>query len=353
MPEQWELIEREAFRSQERSIDLRIALVGAVLVTGPLLIGVALGKSMLGLMCSLGGLNTALAMSEGNRRQLARWGALALGGGTLGVATASVVQDSEWLSVAAALIWCLAWSMLRAGGPSATMVGFVVSAVFIVTNGLHSSSPGSFAVSLVYALGAAAALLVMLAPTPRASDTPTSGDRVPLITSVVKAIRAGGVVRFSALRVGVVVALSVALYQSFHLSYGYWMPLTALAVMQPDAHGTWVKSLQRAVGTVLGAILAASVAVVSRDVWILVVAVLVVSGAMFALRDKGYHWMVSMLTPTVLLMISVVKFQGWKLAALRVANTALGIALALSAVGLTDLVRRFTSSRARTRIDRG
>lgn len=347
VPEQWELIEREAFRSQERPVDLRIALVGAAVVTGPLFIGVALGNSMLALMCSLGGLNTALAMSQGNRRQLARWGLLALGGGTLGVAVATLTHGSEWLAVVTTLIWSVAWGMLRAGGPSATMAGFVVTAVFVVVNGLHSASDGPLAITLVYALGAVVALLTMLIPTPRLPAVWPPGGDAPLIDSVSTAFRKGGVVRRHAVRVGCVVAIGTAVYQSFHLDYGYWMPLTALAVLQPDAHGTWVKSLQRALGTVLGATLAAGVSVVTHDVWILVLTVLIASGAMFALRDKGYHWMVMMLTPTALLMISVAKFHGWSIAAIRVGNTALGILLALSAVGICSFARTLAGKKRR------
>ena len=42
--------------------------------------------------------------------------------------------------------------------------------------------------------------------------------------------------------------------QAFHrlidLPHGYWVPLTTLAILQPTEHGTLVRSLQRAAGTV-------------------------------------------------------------------------------------------------------
>jgi uncharacterized membrane protein YccC len=62
-------------------------------------------------------------------------------------------------------------------------------------------------------------------------------------------------VRF-VLRLTVLQMLGVAVMEYFHLSRGYWLPLTVLVVLQPDYGSTRLRAMQRFVGTAGGGVVA-------------------------------------------------------------------------------------------------
>jgi hypothetical protein len=81
-------------------------------------------------------------------------------------------------------------------------------------------------------------------------------------------------------------------------------------------------------------LLVAIIASLTHNETALIVLTFIASGGLFALRDRGYQWLVMLLTPTALLMISTVDFQGWSVAISRVLDTAIGIAVALIAMAI-------------------
>ena len=328
----WEAVEREAFRAQEREVNVGGAAAGAVVTTGPLIVGAAIGDHALGLLCALGGLNTALAMSAGSRRGRAAWGGLVAVSGTVAVGVATLTHEIAWVAVLATLVWSTAWALWRASGPDGVLAGFVTTAVFIIVNGL-GGSPGLTGVRMLeFGAGAAVALGVMVLPAPRAGVRgPGPIDR----SAVRRAVRTPGPVRRHALRVGVVTAASTALYRALGLEFGYWVPLTAVAVLQPDAHNSRVRAVQRAAGTVVGTVVVAVVAELTSNEGALIALVFVASGGLFALRDRSYYWFVMLLTPTALLMLSTVEFSGWHIALTRIVNTAVGIVIAVVAIDVS------------------
>ncbi|MSX68946.1 MAG: hypothetical protein F2757_08585, partial [Actinobacteria bacterium] len=95
-------------------------------------------------------------------------------------------------------------------------------------------------------------------------------------------------------------------------------------------------ALQRALGTLAGVAIAAVVVAFTHSEVVLVLCVFLCSGALFALKDRGYHWLVILLTPTVIFMLSAVTFEGWQLIQARVVDNAIGIALALAVVEIWD-----------------
>ena len=74
-----------------------------------------------------------------------------------------------------------------------------------------------------------------------------------LFRNVVVAVGHDRILRLHGLRVGLATAFATALYGLLGPSFGYWIPLTVLAVLQPDRHSSRVRLLQRAAGTVVGA----------------------------------------------------------------------------------------------------
>ena len=134
------------------------------------------------------------------------------------------------------------------------------------------------------------------------------------------------VMRF-ALRVGVVIAVAVALMAAFDLRRGYWVTLTAGMILQPYTGATSVRAVQRVLGTVIGGILTAGLAALFHDTWAIFALIFLFSSLSVALLPLNYAAFSVFLTPTFVLLAEA-SSGDWHLAGLRILNTALGGALA-------------------------
>ena len=333
--EEWQVAEHKAFAVESRDIDYLAALLGSLLSSVPLAIGVATGHRTLGLFASLGGLNVALGLSSGSRTTRLKWGFLAFVGSTIGVALATLLHNSTWLSVVVTLLWVGCWALLRVLGPAGILVAFINSAVFIIVNGQSAGLSDVIPRTAAYGVGGAIALVpILLIVRPRPENEVWSNT---VEWSKIKtAVTSWNPVRRHALRAGIIVGLGTALYRIFNVTQGYWIPLSTVAVIQPDGNSTRTRAIQRALGTLAGVAIAAVVVAFTHSEVVLVLCVFLCSGALFALKDRGYHWLVILLTPTVIFMLSAVTFEGWQLIQARVVDNAIGIALALAVVEIWD-----------------
>jgi len=322
----WRALEREAFRSAERSVDATTVVAGAIATTAPLVVGAIIGNHALGLFCALGGLNTALVMGPFGRPRRFAWGLFTALSGTGAVGLATLTHHPAWVAVVITVVWSISWALLRAIGPEGALVGFTTTAVFIIVNGIPGGSAQTFARVVEYAVGSGLALGLMLLPRPAIRDTKPRPIPWSLFT---RSLRRDGIVRRHAIRVGVVAGIATVLYRILNLTFGYWIPLTAVAVLQPDAQASRVRALQRTAGTLIGTAIVAVVALLTRNEGVLVLLVLLASAGLFALKERGYFWFTMLLTPTALLMLSTVQFHGWSLGVTRVVNTGLGLLIAL------------------------
>jgi hypothetical protein len=103
--------------------------------------------------------------------------------------------------------------------------------------------------------------------------------------------------RAHALRLAVAVAASTLVYRAIGLPHGYWVALTTLAILQPGEHATRVRVLQRAVGTLGGAALIIVITLAIDERWLLVAGAAAAAFWRYALDDRGYFWLVVLLTP--------------------------------------------------------
>ena len=322
----------EAFHVVDGDIDWPIATAGMLATATPLFVGLATGNAHLGLFAALGGMNVALAMPGAKVSDRWIWGVLALVGSTAAVALGVLTQPSVVACVAATFIWIALWSTLRVAGKHGALTGFVVSAVFVVTNGI-SSAPLEQEVACL-AVGGAFGLIVMVLAVLGSKPVETETTWPGLSTTLSQA-RSGLLddqsLRHHALRIGLTTALAVLAYRLIDLPYGYWVALTALAILQPGAHTSRVRALQRGSGSFIGILTATVVVLVTANPWWLAAATALTAFSLFGLRERNYHWLVMLLTPTVLLMISTTNYSELSICAYRILNTALGIALALVA----------------------
>jgi hypothetical protein len=325
----------EAFRVERRGIDLPAGLAGGFASCAPLAIGIATDHPTIGVMACFGGLNAALGVPRGPLRERLAWGLAASLGCCVSVALATAVQPSLVASVLAAFVLVALATALRGFGPDGGLTGFVIGAIYTIANGIPAGSLDVAERTGWFALGSLVGLVLMVAV--YAHEAPSRTAQPPLRPAFGAALRqlwatfVGDVaLRVHALRLATLVAATTLLYRGIGLEHGYWVPLTVLAVLQPDEHASRVRALQRGAGTLVGTVAIALLTVATGAPWLLVAAQGLAAFGLFALFARGYFWLVVMLTPTALLTVSAVDYQGVGIALARAGNSALGIAIGLS-----------------------
>jgi hypothetical protein len=317
---------REAFRTEERGVDWRSGLAGALAAIGPLAVGLAVDEPAAGFTAAIGGLNTALCVPRADLGARMWWGSLAVLGGAGGLALAGPASESDASLVLLSVAWVAAWAFFRAAGPTGALLGFATSAVFVILAGLPTAPVGERLGW--FALGALPGLALMVLARSRA------GRSLPVGLDALRKVRSGllhdGALQAHALRLGVAVGAGSLLYRLVDLPRGYWVPLTTLAVLQPSEHGTLVRSLQRTAGTLLAGALIVVIVLATDHRWTLLACAAGTAFLLYALDERGYFWLVVLLTPTVLLMISAVEFEGDTVAIDRVADSMVGIVIGLA-----------------------
>jgi uncharacterized membrane protein YccC len=163
----------------------------------------------------------------------------------------------------------------------------------------------------------------------RRSDPPGGGT----LTTLRENLSADSLVLQHALRVGITAAAATALSTTLGLQHGYWITLTAVVVLQPYMGATVQRGLQRVVGTVIGAGVAALLAAAVHDPRGILLFVFLFSGASVALLPLSYAVFAMFLTPAFVLLAEAVSGD-WQLAGVRTANTLIGGSLAIAAIRL-------------------
>jgi len=135
------------------------------------------------------------------------------------------------------------------------------------------------------------------------------------------------------IRFGLALAAGVAAYWLLGFDqHGYWIPLTILFVMRPDRGETDHRLILRALGTVLGLIVATSVGeAFAGDDLVLGVVLTVAAALSFGLLTVQYALFTAAITTFVVVMSTTVGEGALDAAGQRAAGTALGIAIAFLA----------------------
>jgi hypothetical protein len=333
----------EAFRVERRGIDVLAGLAGGVASCLPLALGVAAGEPDIGVAACFGGLNAALAVPRGDLRARLGWGTAAALGCGASFALATAVQDSVAASAAVVFVWVGLSAFLRTFGPSGGLTGFVIGAIFVIANGIPAGSLDVGTRTLWFMLGSLLGLVLMVAahgrdaPSPDAAAPPLGRVLARGARQLRDAIAGDALLRAHALRLASIVAATTLLYQSLDLEHGYWVPLTVLAVLQPEEHASDVRAVQRAAGTLVGTAVIALLTIATGEEWLLIAAQGIAAFLLFALVSRGYFWLVVLITPAALLTVSAVDYQGVAVAAERAAWSALGIVLGLAVAALWRL----------------
>jgi uncharacterized membrane protein YccC len=189
------------------------------------------------------------------------------------------------------------------------------------------------------------------APPPAPGAAPLPAVLVRGARQLRLAVAGDALLRAHALRLASIVAATLLTARLLDLEHGYWVPLTALAVLQPDEHASNVRALQRAAGTLAGTLVVALIAIATGEEWVMVAAQGIAAFGLFALFARGYFWLVVLLTPTALLTLSAVDFQGVAVALERAGWSALGIAVGLAIAELCWRLAPHVAEEARAALE--
>ena len=156
------------------------------------------------------------------------------------------------------------------------------------------------------------------------------------VTAVVATLRANLTLATEAgrhaLRVAVVAGVAEVLVQATGLSVGRWVVLTIFIVLKPDYSSTLSRSIQRAVGTVLGVGLsAAAVQLGHLDQGGLFAAAGISIAAAYALFEVNYLLFSGFITAFIVMLLDILGIPAIPTAEARLIDTAIGAVLALTA----------------------
>jgi hypothetical protein len=130
-----------------------------------------------------------------------------------------------------------------------------------------------------------------------------------------------------ALRFGVSLAVGVAIYRAFDMdNHGFWIPLTILFVMRPDRDETYLRTVLRAVGTVLGLILATLIFETFGYSDVVVGLVLTAATALaLGLLTVQYALFTAAITVYAVVLTDVLGEPTWEADELRLIGTGVGL----------------------------
>ncbi len=139
-----------------------------------------------------------------------------------------------------------------------------------------------------------------------------------------------------AARVGVAATVAFIADRLLHLHFGYWATMATLLILQPSIAGSWPRSVERAVGSIVGGLLAAGIGLLVHSPIIISLLVFPLVCATMALRPVSYSLFVLFITPTFVLVADFAAPGGAQAmyAIARLENNVLGCVIALLATFL-------------------
>jgi uncharacterized membrane protein YccC len=136
-----------------------------------------------------------------------------------------------------------------------------------------------------------------------------------------------------AVRVAIAVLVSYMIMTYYNLAYSYWATMSTVVVMRPHATNTWLRVVERVLGSVSGGILAALLMFAFNSPLELLVLIFPLAAATIAFRAVNYSLFVFFLTPLFVIitdMLGIGLGHGYDIATARIFNNVLGGAIGLA-----------------------
>ncbi len=132
-----------------------------------------------------------------------------------------------------------------------------------------------------------------------------------------------------AIRFGASLAIGVGIYRAFDMdNHGFWIPLTILFVMRPDRDETYLRTVLRAAGTVLGLALATLIfETVGYSDAVVVVVLTAATAFALGLLTVQYALFTAAITVYAVVLTDVLGEPTWQADKLRLIGTGVGLAI--------------------------
>jgi len=280
---------------------------------------------------------------------------------TVGIASATLIGSlaAPWTAMVLLVTFVAAmnYGLLAEIGPTEGWIG-QQSGVFVIVASYFANGPH-------YALGRTAMVLAggglqmlvfsmfyMLRPKRREAGKPRTHERVPRrLRELWQCVRDEVRTRYHSApyvaRLVLVLLTSTAIYRYFHVRNGYWIPMTALLVLKPQWADTLSRGIARMLGTVAGAGFAVLLArLLPLPAWLLPTLVMVSAWGCYALQAVNYAVFSFFITLYIVFLFRFGGFSQTTAAHIRLVNTVVGGALALT----IDAMWKAVTARRRRRV---
>lgn len=310
--------------------------VAAVL---PLIVGQIAGFPTVGLFVGLSGLYLSVSDKEGSTVSTLIAG-LFLNAATIFAGT--LIGNDVLLSIVLLFLLAFAGGMLSAFGEVAGQIGFVITLIFAVALGQAGNFDAASERFFAFLVGGAFSLLLTLALwhfNRRTGSAIDDTDAQKAIEEETKRNPLRGlweqmtfrsIIFRHAMRLAVAATIAIAVYKFFRVEHGYWLIITALVIVKPIFADTRKRAVERVLGSVAGGIIAVIIAATVQNIVALDVLLFVFSLLAFSHVRTNYGFYALFLTPFVVLMIDTVVPGDWQIAFVRILDTLIGGAIALT-----------------------
>ena len=343
-------------RIDRSAFSLPTGIRAGVVVSTPLLLGIVTGQKDL-VFTTLGAF--LLTNTEGPRTQYAPLllllvacftEAIAFGIGTLVGTTGALVIPLAGVGVFIALV-----SAIR---PKWAPVGTWTAITFAVGVGLPGGSVSISGVRLVYSLlgalwglsGVGLHRLVASRRTPRGF---LGARQIPGPTGVASGILrpTPHLVRSDAFKHAVIVGVASSIGHGIGLAFGlprdYWIIATIVLALRPNITDTLSFTTMIVGGTLVGAVIAASITLAVSNDYALWVCLLAIGVAVYATRGMNFGLSQVFFTPFIVVLLNILYPGQWQLAEARILDVAIGGMVSVATVYFLGLRRpRFKASQA-------
>ncbi len=149
-----------------------------------------------------------------------------------------------------------------------------------------------------------------------------------VLDRLVEAFGGGTLTRLFTVRLMICIGVAGVVTEVLPLQRSYWVPLTVALVLKPDYGSVFARALQRAIGTIVGAVAGAVLLVLVHGTWLLIPFAVLATLLPYG-RKRNYGLMTTFLTPLVVVLINLLSPAGWRLAEDRLIDALIGCAIVL------------------------
>jgi uncharacterized membrane protein YgaE (UPF0421/DUF939 family) len=306
----------------------------------PLIVGQIAGFPAVGLFVGLSGLYLSVSDKEGATVYTLLLGMLL---NAAMIFAGTLIGNYLWASIVLLFVLAFASGMMRLFGEVAGQIGFVITLIFAVALGQTGDVTAAMQRFLAFIAGGAFSLILTITlwhfdrKTSSAIDvTDTQEEEIERrarshpIRGLLTQMTWDSIIFRHALRLAIAATIATAIYKYFRVEHGYWLIITALVIVKPIFADTRRRALERVMGSVAGGILAVIIAALVQNIVVLDILLLLFSILAFSHVRTNYGFYALFLTPFVVLMIDTVIPGDWEIALVRILDTLIGGAVALT-----------------------